>query len=121
VSAWVDAFNARHLDGLLAPLHPDVELRPLRLNGRAGAYHGHDGVREWFARLDPGGLEQQINLSALEVAADGRVLAAGTLCLADQTAIAPFGAIHRLEDGLIIDARHYFSDQTLLQRLGIFP
>jgi ketosteroid isomerase-like protein len=121
VSAWVEAFNAWNLDGLLAHLHPDIEFHPLRLAGTVGAYRGHAGVCEWFARLDRGGLAQRIDLSAVQVADDGRVLAVGTLCLADETAIAPFGSIYRFADGLVVDARQYFSSQVLLQRLGLFP
>ena len=51
VSRWVDAFNARDLDGMLACLAADVDLHPLRLSGLRASYRGHDGVREWFAQL----------------------------------------------------------------------
>lgn len=121
VSRWVDAFNARSLDGILAELHHEIVLRPLRFAGLAGGYHGHDGVRDWFARLSPACDEHRIELSALDVAADGRVLAAGMLCLGGHAATAPFGAIHSFDGGLIVDAHHYFSDQALLRRLGLFP
>jgi ketosteroid isomerase-like protein len=121
VSRWVDAFNARDIDRLLADLHPEIVLHPLRFPGLAGGYHGHDGVREWFEHQVTADHGPCIELSVVEVAADGRVLAAGNLCLDGEVAIAPFGAIHRFERGMIIDAHHYFSDQTLLRRLGLFP
>jgi hypothetical protein len=34
---------------------------------------------------------------------------------------APFTSVHRFENGPIIEAHQYFSDQALLQRLGLFP
>jgi ketosteroid isomerase-like protein len=120
VSACVGAFNAHDLDGILAHLRHDVEFRPLRLSGIAGAYHGHHGIRQWLEDLDRGGYAHRIEISAVQVAADGRVLAVGTLFLADDTS-APFTTVHRLENGLIVEAHQYFSDQALLQRLGLFP
>jgi hypothetical protein len=47
-------FNARHLDAVLARMHPDV-IWP---NGMEGGYvHGHEGVRDYWTRqwaiLDP--------------------------------------------------------------------
>jgi ketosteroid isomerase-like protein len=120
VSACVSAFNARDLGGLLEHLHHDVELRPLRLLGLAGAYHGHDGVRQWLEDLQRTRDGHRIELSAVQVADDGRVLAAGRLCL-DSGANAPFTSVHRFESGLIIEAHQYFSDPAMLQRLGLFP
>jgi ketosteroid isomerase-like protein len=120
VSACVSAFNAHDLVGILAHLHHDVDFRPLRLSGIAGAYHGHDGVRRWLEDLERSHYAHRIDLSAVRVAADGRVLAAGSLCLAGG-ANAPFTSVHRFENGLIIEAHQYFSDQALLQRLGLFP
>jgi ketosteroid isomerase-like protein len=119
VSACVSAFNAHDLDGILAQLHDDVDLRPLRLSGIAGAFHGHDGIRQWLQDLERSQSAHRIDLSAVQAAADGRVLAAGTLSLAG--ASAPFTSVHRFENGLIIEAHQYFSDQAMLQRLGLFP
>src|SRR5580658_7629180 len=47
-------FNARHIDAVLALMHPDV-IWP---NGMEGGYvHGHDGVRAYWTRqwgtIDP--------------------------------------------------------------------
>jgi ketosteroid isomerase-like protein len=51
VQAMVAAFNRRDVDGALAFVHPDVELRPAgtaALTGRT-VYRRHDGIREYFA------------------------------------------------------------------------
>jgi hypothetical protein len=37
VVRWVEAFNARDLDGMLACFATDVEFHPLRLSGVTGA------------------------------------------------------------------------------------
>jgi ketosteroid isomerase-like protein len=44
------AFEDRDLDGLLAILDDDVEAVPI-LAGMEGGYHGHDGIRRWWASL----------------------------------------------------------------------
>lgn len=44
------AFEDRDLDGLLAVLDDDVEAFPI-LAGMEGGYHGHDGIRRWWAAL----------------------------------------------------------------------
>jgi ketosteroid isomerase-like protein len=44
------AFEDRDLDALLGILDDDVEAFPI-LAGMEGGYHGHDGVRRWWAAL----------------------------------------------------------------------
>jgi ketosteroid isomerase-like protein len=44
------AFADRDLDALLALLDDDVEAIPI-LAGMEGGYHGHDGIRRWWASL----------------------------------------------------------------------
>jgi hypothetical protein len=41
-----EAFNARDLDGALAPMHPDVDW-PNAIEG--GRVHGHAAVRAYWA------------------------------------------------------------------------
>jgi ketosteroid isomerase-like protein len=53
ISAYRE-FNARHIDAVLALMHPDV-VWPNGMEG--GTVYGHDGVREYWTRqwevLDP--------------------------------------------------------------------
>ena len=44
------AFNGRDIDALLALLDADVAAFPM-LAAMEGGYHGHDGVRRWWAGL----------------------------------------------------------------------
>jgi ketosteroid isomerase-like protein len=44
------AVNDRDLDALLATLDDDVEAVPI-LAAMEGSYHGHDGIRRWWAGL----------------------------------------------------------------------
>jgi ketosteroid isomerase-like protein len=46
----VEAFAARDLDALLTVLDEEVDAFPI-LAGMEGGYHGHDGIRRWWASL----------------------------------------------------------------------
>jgi ketosteroid isomerase-like protein len=48
ITRGVAAFNRRDLDGMLATLHPDVELVPLRAVLEGTVYRGHEGLRRWL-------------------------------------------------------------------------
>ena len=121
VVRWVDAFNVRDLEGTLARFHPAVRFRPLRLVGLDGSYRGHDGVRRWFARRTQLGHEHVFVLSDVHRAGDDRLLAVGALTLAGEFEIAPFCALHRIVDGLIVAAHRYLTDAGTLERFGLVP
>ncbi len=50
VRRGVQAINDRDLDALLAVMDEEVEAFPL-LAAVEGTYHGHDGIRRWWANL----------------------------------------------------------------------
>ena len=60
-------------------------------------------------------------LSDVHGAGDDQVLAVGALALAGEVEIAPFCALHRITDGLIVAAHHYLTDPDMLERLGLVP
>ena len=121
VRQWVDAFNARDVDGMLARLDPEVRLHPLRLRGLDGSYNGHDGVQRWFERLAQLRHEHVIVLSDVHGAGDDQVLAVGSLRLVGNVEIAPFCAPHRIAGGLIAAAHHCLSNPDMLEHLGLVP
>jgi ketosteroid isomerase-like protein len=45
-----EAINRRDLDGFLALMDTDVEARP-RVVAMEGGFHGHNGIRRWWADL----------------------------------------------------------------------
>lgn len=121
VSRWVEAFNARDLDGMLVLLDARVVFHPLRLSGLRGSYGGHEGVREWFDRLTRLRHEHRIVLSEARAVGVGQVFAAGSLSLAGEPDIGPFCALHRFDGGLIVAAHHYLTDPEMIERLGLVP
>jgi SnoaL-like domain len=119
VVRWVEAFNRHDLDGMLACLAKDVDFYPLRMLGIDGLFHGHRGVREWWARLEPLGQEHQIVLAEVRDLGDGRVLASGSLTLGGECDLGPFSAVDRVEGELIVAAHHYLSDTDTIERIGL--
>jgi hypothetical protein len=121
VSRWVDAFNERNLEGMLMALDPGAHFHPLRLSGFAGSYRGHDGVRQWFARLKLSRLEQRFLLADVRGIGEGKVYAVGYLSLAGQRNIARFCALNWLDGRLIVAAHHYLPDPDMIEHLGLIP
>lgn len=121
VSRWVDAFNGRDLDGMLACLDGGVRFHPLRLGGLGASYHGHTGVREWFAQLRRLRHEHRIVLSEARAVGEGQVITVGSLSLAGEPHIGPFCGLHRLAGGLIVAAHHYLTDPDMVEYLGLIP
>jgi ketosteroid isomerase-like protein len=119
VSRWMDAFNASDVEAMLTCLDPHVDLQPLRLYGLDGAYHGHDGIRAWFAQLRQLGHQHRIVITDIHTAGVGNVLATGALTTANQADVASFCGLHQLADGMIVAAHHYISDPDMLERLGL--
>jgi ketosteroid isomerase-like protein len=121
VVRWVEAFNARDLDGMLACLAEHVEFRPLRLSGLRACYRGHDGVREWLTRLRRSRQDHPIVIYETLDVGEGRVLATGCIRPDGDADIGSFCAVNRIDDGLIIAAHHYLRDADMIERLGLIP
>lgn len=119
VVSWVDAFNARDIAGILAVLADDVEFHPLRFGGIAASYRGHDGVREWFARLRTLRHEHRIVLDEVRELDAGRAFASGSLSLAGASDLGPFFALYRLDRGLIVAAHQYHTDHAMAESVGL--
>ena len=121
VMRWVEAFNRRDIDRLLACVSPDVNLHPLALPGFAASYRGHDGVREWLGRVQEGNHQYQVVLDAVREVDEGTVFASGVLMLAEDEPIGPVCALHRIEHGLIAAAHEYHSDPDTMECIGMIP
>lgn len=112
----IDAFNRRRLQDLLVLLCEDVEVWPLRPAARS-VYRGRSGVEQWLADLHRRGRDDRITIEHTRPAPGGRILAIGSVDIGIVN--AAFMAVHDLRHGLIARAHHYFSDETLLRRIGV--
>jgi hypothetical protein len=119
--AFIDAFNRRDADGLVALAHPGIEWRPSRLAGVGEVYHGHDGLRRWLEGLRVSRVQHQARVREVRAFDESRFAVISEVLLEGEP-VTPSAMVARLSDaGTIIDARAYLSDEQLLERLGLVP
>jgi hypothetical protein len=117
---FVDAFNQRDADGLVALSDPAIEFHPTSLVGKRQRYDGHDGLRRWVAELETSGIGHQVRAREVRPHEDGFVL----LCevLLDGSPVTLGAMVARLSDRhAIIEARTLLTDAELLARIGVMP
>jgi ketosteroid isomerase-like protein len=115
------AFNDRDLDGLLAVLDEDVEVVPI-LAAMEGSYHGHDGIRRWWAGL-LGGFPD-ISVEVLEVRDLGDVTVtvvrvSGRGAESDTPFDAAVWQVHQWRHGKCIRWHAYPSESEALEAVGL--
>jgi ketosteroid isomerase-like protein len=69
ISQGVEAFNAGDIEGMLGPMHPEVEFQPLRAVLEGSVYHGHEGFRRWLE--DTAEDWQEFDLQVIDVSEVG--------------------------------------------------
>jgi hypothetical protein len=119
VSKWIESFNDRDLDGMLDCMSGEVRFYPLRLNGLDRYYRGHDGVRDWFARIAELGRWHRIAVHSLRGEPDGEVVAVGELRLEDDPDPTRFWARDQVEGDKIVVAHRYLTDPDIFDGLDL--
>lgn len=114
---WVAAFNSRHADGLIALAHAEIEFHPTILSGGRNVYHGHDGLARWLEDLAALNSQHTVKAGTIRCASPGDLVIAGEILLGEE-AVSPFSMRMRLQDGKVISAHAYLSDEALLASLG---
>jgi ketosteroid isomerase-like protein len=110
LSASVEAFNARDIDGFLATMTPDVEAHTLLAELAGAPYHGHAGLRRWweetleswdYQRMELEGVEGEGDRGVAMISLVGRGKASGV------ELDMRLGMAFRLRDGLCSYFRIY--------------
>jgi hypothetical protein len=116
--AFVDAFNRRDADALVATCDPAVEWHPTVLVGGRRVYRGHEGIRRWIVDLAASAVQHQSTVLSVRILGVGRFVVFADLDTGDG-GTTPAAMVARLGDGgLIAEARGYLSDESLLEQLG---
>jgi ketosteroid isomerase-like protein len=119
-SAW----NRREVDGVLAVMHPDVEIRPvLGAVPHADVYRGHEGAARWHGDVFDSWAEFRAEVEEI-VHAGGeryvvllRFIARGR---ASGIEIELRGAhLHTMRDGLVAKLRGYSDQEEALRAAGL--
>ncbi len=114
---YVDAYNKRDLQAMLAVQHEEVVSHPARLFGRR-PHAGHAGVRAWWEAMEASGRWYEVVVSEVRQLGPDRLAILGEI-RDDGEVLSPWGVLVRVRDGLIIESRSYLSDQDLLDALGL--
>jgi ketosteroid isomerase-like protein len=121
ITRGVEAFNEGDIDGMLAPMHPEVEFQPLRGVLEGNVYHGHTGFRRWLE--DNAEDWDEFHLEVIDVAevdpgwvlVRGRVHARGRASGVELDTTAAW--LCQLRDGLIGRLRFYRDPETALESI----
>jgi ketosteroid isomerase-like protein len=70
----VAALNRRDVQGMLATLHPDVRLEPLRAVHDGIYYEGHQGLQEWLHDMQEDWEDQRVEVRDLQALPSGQVV-----------------------------------------------
>jgi ketosteroid isomerase-like protein len=124
VRLFADAVNAGDPEAAVAVSDPEIEfLSVLAVSGRA--YHGHDGVREYFEDVASAWAEWRVEVHRIAPAPDGRVVIVMTMhfrgkesgaALSDSTA-----HVWTLRDGKLLRNEPYRDHEQALRALGVSP
>ena len=118
---YVDAFNRRDIEGLVALSHPAIEFRPTMLVGARRRYDGHEGLRRWFEEMGGSEIELQIHVREVRALGDDDFLVLSEILLDDKL-VSPAAMLARLaDDGRIIEARSFLTDEEMLRQVGWAP
>ena len=77
IRGGLEALNRRDVEAMLAALHADVELVPVRAVLDGSVYRGHEGLRQWLADMGEDWDEFRIDSHEVRALEDGRILVLG--------------------------------------------
>jgi len=117
---FVEAFNDRDADVLVALAHPRIVFRPTTLIGQRRTYHGHDGLRRWVAEIDATGANFQAHIREIRPLRPSGFLVLSKLRVGDEL-ITDSAMIASVHQDKIIEAHAYLSDEQMLTHLGLVP
>jgi hypothetical protein len=111
VQALFDGYAEDGIDGVLAVMHDDVVIEiPPDLSAEPDTYHGHEGVRRYFAGF--AGMIDDVRYEPLELIASGeRVIAhiilRGRGASSGLDVDLEAAVVHEFRDGRIVRMRPY--------------
>jgi hypothetical protein len=116
---FVEAFNRRDANALIALTDPEVEFSPTSLVSTRRTYRGHDGMRRWVSELRQSAIEHQVRVREVRVLDAARIVVLSEVLLGGES-ISPSAMLARLSpDGLIVEAHAYLTDEPMLIQLGL--
>ena len=118
----ISAYNGRDVEAMVEAFHPECEWFPFtaKVEGNE-AYHGHDGIRRWWANLDATFPEREASVDEVRETGDA-VVALGRLRARFRSGLSldtEAGWFVRFRDGLVVWGRAYQSHADALDAAGL--
>jgi len=117
---FVEAFNERDADALVALAHPRIVFRPTSLMGHRRTYHGHAGLRRWVAELDAVGADFRAHIREIRPLRPSGFLVLSKLRVGDEL-ITDSAMIATVDRDKVVEAHGYLSDEGMLAQIGLIP
>lgn len=117
---FVQAFNDRDADALVALAHPRIVFRPPSLDSRRRTYNGYAGLRRWIAEIDATGVDFQVHVREIRPLAPSGFVVLSKLRVDDEL-ITDSAMVASVHEDKIIEAHGYLSDEGMLAHLGVVP
>jgi ketosteroid isomerase-like protein len=117
----IQAINDRDLDALLAVMDQEVEAVPL-LAAMEGQYHGHDGIRRWWANLLDTFPDFRLEVLQMREIGEATVAVLGTTGRGvggDTPFVATIWHVSRFRHGKCIQWRVYASEGEAFEAEGL--
>src|ERR1700677_4178351 len=76
---WVEAFNRRDADALIACADAEIALHPTLLAGGRRTYRGHEGLRLWLADVAATGLRHTVEADVVRRSSSGELVISGRI------------------------------------------
>ena len=118
----IAAFNRGDLDGMLAPIHPDIHFQPLRAVLEGEVYEGHEGFRRWLGDMAEDWEDFHLELLGVRALGDERVLVEAKIHARARTSgvqmDGPGAWLCDLRDDLIVNLRFFRDAESALAAAG---
>jgi ketosteroid isomerase-like protein len=122
---FIDAYNRRDVEAMLADLDPEIEWHSgilTGLGGEAAVFRGHEGFREALGDLHEALGETHIECSEIRDLGN-RVVTIGRFRVRGRESGAgtesPWGGVADFKGGKAIRIRSYFSVEEVLEAAGL--
>ena len=121
---WIEAFNAREIDAIIARCDPSIELHSVFAAAGGAVYTGHDGLRRWQRDLeDAWGEGIRVEPEASYVDLGERTLVFYVLHGRGKHSgvevTMPVATVFRWRGGLIVYFKGYTHREDALNDLGV--
>lgn len=117
--SFIEAFNRRDADGLVALADPEIEFHPTPLVQTDSRYHGHDGLRRWLEEVE--GVGHRVRVRDVRTLDRRHFLILSDVLIGDE-AVSPLTILGLLSDaGAIAEVHAFLSDEQTLTQVGVTP